>query len=216
MGSLREGLGRLGNRSVTHPEVTRPAGRDLGGARCRSPATAPCWPHVATSIRSGSARSPRTTRSATLSPTPTCPRWSSKGIWTAGQIVRPIQACGIRRTGGRSLLCSDRLGPVAEDRPHFYGQPGDGYCRRTGQLAVLAGPGQRVPVDAVPLGKGPACAASRLPAPARRRGWALADQRRCTGAAKGSGNLRRRLPPRCSRSVLTYHRRDNLPGQIRA
>jgi hypothetical protein len=30
MGSLREGLGRLGNRSVTHPEVTRPAGRDLG------------------------------------------------------------------------------------------------------------------------------------------------------------------------------------------
>jgi hypothetical protein len=89
------------------------------------------------------------------------------------------------RTGDRYLLCPDRLSPLAEDRPHCYVQNFAHRIRlRIGQLAVPAGPGQRIPVDAVPLGNGPECAASRLPAPAHRRGSALADQRRFTGQRK--------------------------------
>jgi len=103
------------------------------------------------------------------------------------------------RAGGRYLLRSDRLSPAAEDRPHYSVQTfGRRIRRRAGQLAVLAEPGQRDPADAVQRDKGPACAASRLPAPARRRGWALADQRRCTDAAEGLGRVRRRLRARCS------------------
>jgi hypothetical protein len=87
--------------------------------------------------------------------------------------------------------------------------------RRTGQLAVLAEPGQRVPVDAAPRGNGPACAASRLPAPAH------AEDRRSqiSGDLRARERPRERPPPPSSPmhlSGLAYHRRDNLPGQIRA
>ena len=54
------------------------------------------------------------------------------------------------QAGHRYLLCPDRLSPVAEDRPHFYVQTfGRRIRRRADQPIVLAGPGQRVPVDAV-------------------------------------------------------------------
>ena len=110
--------GRLGYRSVTHPESNAPGRTGLGrDAVLQRP---PCCLHIATSVRSGSARSLRTTRSATSSAAPACSSWSSNGTWTTGQIVRPIRACGIRRPGDRYLLCSDRLSSVAEDRPHFF------------------------------------------------------------------------------------------------
>jgi len=105
------------------------------------------------------------------------------------------------RAGDRYLLRSDRLRPAAEDRPHFYVPTfGRRIRRRASQLAALGGLGQRVPVDAVPLDKGPACAASQLPAPAHRRRSALTNQRRSTGTTTGSGNVRRRLPARCARA----------------
>src|SRR6516225_9751503 len=50
MGGLREGSGRLGYRSVTPPGSTPPPRPDGTWARCRprcrSPATAPRWPHI--------------------------------------------------------------------------------------------------------------------------------------------------------------------------
>jgi hypothetical protein len=68
-----------------------------------------------------------------------------------GTLDRPAETGrGIRRPGDRYLPCSDRLSPVAEDRPHFYVQTfGRRIRRRADQPIVLAGPGQRVPVDAV-------------------------------------------------------------------
>jgi hypothetical protein len=67
MGSMREGLGRLGYRSVTHPEARPPAGRDLGALPYASDRAVLAL--SATFVRSGSATSPRTTRKATSSPT---------------------------------------------------------------------------------------------------------------------------------------------------
>jgi hypothetical protein len=77
-------------------------------------------------------------------------------------------------------------------------------------------PGQRVPVDPVPLGKGPACGANRLPAPdtppkmGARRSAAIRGTALCPAAPPA--------PPSCPmrRGVLTYHRRDDVPGQTRA
>ena len=74
-----------------------------------------------------------------------CPHWSSDGAWTASQIVQPVQPCGIRGLATPYLLRSDRLSPVAEDRPHFYvATLGAAYAAVPAQLAVLTGPGQRV------------------------------------------------------------------------
>ena len=164
-----------------------------------------------------SAKSLRTTRSATSPPASACPRWSSNGTWTASQIVRPVQTSGIHRPGDRYLLRSGRLSLVAEDRPHFYVQTfGRRICQRAGQLAVLAGPGQRVPVDAVPLGKDPACAAKSAPG---SRSPPRTGARRSAGMYGGGDRPRERPPLRSCPMLpdgLAYHRRDNLPGQNRA
>ena len=74
--------------------------------------------HVATPVRSGSARSPRTTRPATSSPTPLLALVLERHL--DGRPDRPA-GIGLRdlRAGDRYLLCPDGLSPVAEDRPHF-------------------------------------------------------------------------------------------------
>ena len=189
MGGLRRGRGGWAiAASRTGKSRARPDGTWARcWPRCRSPATVPCWPHVAAFARSGSARSLTITRSATSPPASACSRWSPNGIWTASQIVwryrpagfagrRPLSAAlwpaQPRRRRPTALLCTNFARRIR---------------RRAGQLAVLAGPGQRVPDDAVPPGKGPACTASQLPAPAHHPGWALADQRRSTGTATGPG-----------------------------
>ena len=118
-GLCAEGLSRLGYRSVTHRKVTRPAGWRLGamlfpGDRA---VLAPYCDFRTIRLRQiaedhtiGNLVAER--RLARAGP--------PNGTWTESQIVRPVQACGIR---GRAPLplCSDRLRPVTEDRPHFYG-----------------------------------------------------------------------------------------------
>jgi hypothetical protein len=116
-----------------------------------------------------------------------CPRWSPNGIRRASQIAWPIQACGMFGLATATCCALIDSARVAEDRPHFNVQtlravnPG-----LVGQLPVLAGLGQRVPVDAVQLGKGPACAQSRLPAP-----LTVED-----GRSQISGDLRVQRKPR--------------------
>jgi len=63
----------------------------------------------------------------------------------AAQSVWPIQACGIRRPGDCYLLCSHRLSPVAEDRPHFYVQTlHAAYADAPASWPSWPGPGQSV------------------------------------------------------------------------
>jgi hypothetical protein len=107
MGGLREGLGRLGYRSVTHPEARPPAGRDLGALLAAMPLSS----DRAVLARCCDFRSIRSARP--LRTKPDCP---------AGTGLRDS------RVRDRYLLCSDTLTPVAEDRPHFYVQT---FGRRT-------------------------------------------------------------------------------------
>jgi len=84
------------------------------------------------------------------------------GTWTAGQTVdMDLWA------GGRYLLSTGGLGPVADDRPHFNVFIFPLFplsCRDS--WPPWPPTGQRVPVDSVPLGRGPASGPSRLPSPA--------------------------------------------------
>ena len=102
------------------------------------------------------------------------------------------------RAGDRCLLRSDRLSPAAEDRPHFYVQTlGAAYA--DAPVDWPSWPGW-VSVFRLTLYRWAKAlyarqAGSRLPL---RRRSALADQRRSTGTAKGLGNVRRRLPARCT------------------
>ena len=106
------------------------------------------------------------------------------------------------QAGHRYLLCPDRLSPVAEDRPHF-------YVRTLSAASADAPAGWpclpgRVSVSRLTLyrwARALHARPSRLPAPARRRGRARADQRGCTGAATGRGNVRRCVPARYYRTV---------------
>jgi hypothetical protein len=120
------------------------------------------------------------------------------------------------RADERYLLCSDQLNPVAEDRPHFYVQT----LRAAYTDAPAIWPSQpgRVSVFRLTLYHRAKAlharqAGSRLP-------LAAGDGRsQISGEVRGSGRLRERPPPpSCPMlpDVLAYHRRDNLPGQIRA
>ena len=77
-------------------------------------------------------------------------------------------------------------------------------------------PGQRVPVDSVPLCKAlhAGQVGSRLPL--HRRGMGACRSAAINGTARRPAA--RPPPPSCPmcRGVLAYHRRDNVPGQIRA
>ena len=106
MGGLREGLGRLGYRSVTHPKHA-PGRTGLGALL----ATIPFSSDRAVLARCCDFRSIRSARP--LRTKPDCP---------AGTGLRDS------RVRDRYLLCSDTLTPVAEDRPHFYVQT---FGRRT-------------------------------------------------------------------------------------
>ena len=191
MGGLREGLGRLGYRSVTHPEshasgragLGRDAGRDAVLQRLRRAGLI-----SATFVRSGSAGLPRATRSATSSSAPACSRWSSNGIWTAAQSVWPIHACGIHGPG--TATCCALIDSAGRRRPTAllctnFGCPIRG---RTGQLAVLAGPGKRVPDDAVPPGKALHArqAGSRLPLAAKDGRSQISGDLRAQRKAQGT------------------------------
>jgi hypothetical protein len=104
--------------------------------------------------------------------------------------------------------------PPKTDRT-FSGNFGRRIRRRTGQLPVLAGPGQRDSVDAVPRASALHArqAGSRLPLTAEDR------RSQISGDLRVQRRARERLPrPSCPMlpDVLAYHRRDNLPGQIRA
>ena len=203
MGGLREGLGRQGYRSVTHPEA-RPGPDDLGALLAAIPFSsdravlAPYRGFRAIRLRQSAEDHaignvvagvglPALVLERHLDGKLDCPAGTGR---RDPQAWRPLPAALWPAQPGRrrptALLCTNF---------------GRRIYQRADRLAVLAGPGQRVPVDAVPLGKGPACAASRLPAPAHRRGRARADQRGCTGAATGRGNVRRCVPARCCRTV---------------
>ena len=134
-----------------------------------------------------------------------------------GKLGCPAGA-GLRdsRAGDCCLLCSDRLSPVAEDRPHYYVRNFGRRIRRcAGQLAVLAGP---VSVSRLTLHHGATAlharqADSRIPLTPKigaRRSAAI------YGHSERPGE--RPPPPSCPMCYggLAYHRRDNLPGQIRA
>jgi hypothetical protein len=82
-------------------------------------AIAPCWPHVATSVRSGAPRSAGASPVGNLAAVVSLPalvlerRLNGKPDCPAGTGLRDA------RGGDRYLLGSDRLRPAAEDRPHF-------------------------------------------------------------------------------------------------
>ena len=173
-------------------------------------------PRVPGSAAASSARSPRTTRSATSSDAGLLAPVLARHL--GGRPGRPADT-GLRdlRAGGRYLLCSGGLSPAVDDRPLrnvLILRPHQPTRRR---MAARAGePGQRVPVDPRTAVQGPACGANRLPAPTARRGCAPADQPRYAGTARRPAA--RPPPPSCPMcpGVLAYHRRDNVPGQIRA
>ena len=157
------------------------------------------------------ARSPMTTRSECSPGPPTCLRWCSPGTWTAGQTVDMDL-----RADGRYLLFTGGLGPVVDDRPHFNvfifplfppscraaGRPG----RRPASVSRLTPYHWARVLQAGQAG-------SRLPLPAED---ARPQISRDTGYRETPGGTS--APPSCPmrRGVLAYHRRDNVPGQIRA
>ena len=63
-----------------------------------------------------------------------------------GTLDRPAETGrGIRRPGDRYLPCSDRLSPVAEDRPHFYVQTLDAASADAPASRPSSRAGQRAP-----------------------------------------------------------------------
>ena len=123
-GLCAEGLGRLGYRSVMHPKVTRQAGRGLGA--------------MLTAMRFSSDRAALapyrdllTIRLRQIAENHTIGNLVADAGLLALVLERHLDGkpdcsagTGLRdsRAGDRYLPCTDRLSPVAEDRPHFYVQ----------------------------------------------------------------------------------------------
>ena len=134
---------------------------------------------------------------------------------------RPDRSAGIGlldlRAGGRYLLCSGGLSPVVDDRTHWNvltlrpHQPKRRRMRRPSRGARAsvsrltpyrcAGPGMR--------GK---------PAPGSRYRPKMGARRSAAICGTAKRPVAPPPPPSCPirRGVLAYHRRDNVPGQIRA
>jgi hypothetical protein len=204
-----EGLGRLGYRSVT-----RPAGRGLGAMPFPSDraALAPCCDFRTIRVRQiaedhtignvvADAGLLALVLERHLAGEPDCP---------AGTGLRDP------RTGDRCLLRSDRLSPVAEDRPHFcvatlgaaYAGAPASWPSWPGQVSAF---GRRCSTGQGPCMRGkPASGPRSPPRMGARRSAAI------YGDSERPGE--RPPPPSCPMclSGLAYHRRDNLPGQIRA
>ena len=132
---MRRTTGPAGYRSVTHPEVTRPAGRGLGA--------------MLTAMRFSSDRAVlapycdfRTIRLRQIAEDHTIGNLVADAGLLALVLERHLDGkpdCPAdtrlrdSRTGDRNLLRSDRLSPVAEDRPHFYVQTlGTAYADASG------------------------------------------------------------------------------------
>ena len=120
------------------------------------------------------------------------------------------------RADDRCLLGSDRLSPVAEDRPHFYVQT----LRAASAGAPASWPSWpgRVSVSRMTRSHRARAlharqASSRLPRTTQDGRSQISDDLQVQRQAQG-----RPPPPSCPMclSGLAYHRRDNLPGQIRA
>ena len=217
MGGLREGLGRLGYRSVTHPEA-RPGPTGPGRA----------------AERDAVLRRPR--RAGPISRLPYDPVRQIAEDHAIGNLDadaglpalvlerhldgRPERVADTclrdSRAGDRYLLCSDRLSPVAVDRPHFSVQT----LRAAYADALPSWPSWPglVSMFRLTLYHGARAlharqAGSRLPLTAQ-------DGARRSAAMYGCSDRPRERPPRPScpmlPDVVAYHRRDNLPGQIRA
>ncbi len=163
-----------------------------------------------------SASSPRTARSATSSPTLTRSRQRSHCTWTAGQTVRPIQACG-PVTGDRYVLYfGGRRRPNALECTHFARR----IRRRTDQPTALAGGPASVSrltsyrcSRSGTLGQ----AGSRLHCTVRicaRRSAAIPGDHEAPGINLG------RLPARCAqanrRTILRERCAPPISGQTRA
>ena len=123
MGSLREGLGRLGYRSVTHPEA-RPGPDDLGALLAAIPFSsdravlAPYRGFRAIRLR----QSAEDHAIGNVVADAGFPALVLERHLHAGQIVRPILACGIRRPVSAATCC-DLTGsarPQKTDRTFMY------------------------------------------------------------------------------------------------
>ena len=117
---------------------------------------------------------------------------------------------------GRYLLCSDRLSPVAVDRPHFSVQT----LRAAYADALPSWPSWPglVSMFRLTLYHGARALHARQ---AGSRSRSPPGTGACRSAAMyGCSDRPRERPPRPScpmlPDVVAYHRRDNLPGQIRA
>jgi hypothetical protein len=184
------------------------------GPRCCSPAAAPRW--LTGGSRAFPAPRRSTARIAASSPPARSPMLARHADGRPGPFSRRGLTGPADRRSVPAVCRRTRL-------PH--GRPNALFCtnfarlisRHADQLAALAGArGQRIPVDPVPLGKGPACWAKPAPGPAHCRGiGARRPVALCGYAIRRAGTSPALSCPMCP-SVLAYHRRDNVPGQIRA